>query len=150
MRTGNEPCIHVNPNNDSQPLRTAMTKRSTWKALPFFNLHWNPFDSRNSSPALYSLICRRVNNGTGYVLVLKAFVMSRRCVFFVSHLTRNISKERENPRIPVLMICFNVTEWNRTKTNRFPRSTLKDWTSRSKDRTVKLNKWQRRTHDWFH
>ena len=73
----NRPCIHVNPNKESQPLRIAMTKRSTWKALPFFNLS---SDKKNGNQSVdfnqeysFILICRRINNSTGNILILDRY-----------------------------------------------------------------------------
>jgi hypothetical protein len=50
----------------------------------------------------------------------------------VEILTRNISKDNENPKIPVPIICFIFTDWNLTITNRCPESTVNDGTSKKK------------------
>lgn len=54
------------------------------------------------------LIRWRINNCTGDILILEGYVLFD--AYHRENPTRNISKESENPRIPVPIICLIFTD----------------------------------------
>ena len=95
----NLPCIHVNPNNESIPLRIAITKRSTWKALPFFNLDFS-MNIGGNSEAFDILICWRIDNSTSNIFILEEIFNDAILVHWInlSNYQKHEKRERKSEK----------------------------------------------------